>query len=181
MPTMLGYVCFGAGNVGYMTFVIALLSARGGSAEQLALFWICLGGTAVLTLVWGRLLGILPTSIGPAIVYGSCLVGTLPILLSSSPAAMYASAVVFGGSHLAGPTAIAIVAQRQLKAESWTAAIGLLTVAFALGQAIGPVLAGWMSDRTGSLSAGFWLAPALLGLAAFFSLFQRPPTGETDR
>jgi predicted MFS family arabinose efflux permease len=88
---------------------------------------------------------------------------------------MFASAVLFGGSFMAGPTSITIVVQRQLPAVSWTAALSLLTVAFALGQAVGPILAGAISDATGNIAAGFWVSPLLLAAAACVNLLQRPP------
>jgi MFS family permease len=88
---------------------------------------------------------------------------------------MFVSAILFGGSFLAGPAAVTIVAQRQLPVSSWTAAISLLTVGFAFGQTVSPILAGAISDATGSIAAGFWVSPVLLGLAACANLLQRPP------
>jgi predicted MFS family arabinose efflux permease len=174
-PTFVGYAMFGAGYVGYMTFIIALLQAQGGSAVQMIWFWLVLGlVSAVSTTLWGRALGALHEGRGPALVYAIAMLGTLPVLLATGPVAMFASAIVFGGSFLAGPAAITIVAQRQLPPASWTAAISLLTVGFAFGQAVGPVLAGAISDATGSIAAGFWVSPILLALAAGASLLQRP-------
>jgi hypothetical protein len=67
-----------------------------------------------------------------------------------------------------------------LPAASWTAAISLLTVGFAFGQTVSPVLAGAISDATGSIAAGFWVSPVMLGLAASANLLQRPaPPGAT--
>jgi predicted MFS family arabinose efflux permease len=176
MPTFLGYALFGAGYVGYMTFIIALLQKQGGSSDQVIWFWFVLGlVSAVSTLVWGRVLGAFHDGRGPAMVYATAMLGALPVLLSPGPVAMFASAVLFGGSFMAGPTSITIVAQRQLPAASWTAALSLLTAAFALGQAIGPILAGAISDATGNLAAGFWVSPALLGAATCVNLRQRPP------
>jgi MFS family permease len=103
------------------------------------------------------------------------MLGTLPVLLYPGPTAMFVSAILFGGSFLAGPTAITIVAQHQLPASSWTAAIALLTAGFAFGQTIGPVLAGAISDAAGSIAAGFWVSSVLLGIAACASLLQRAP------
>ncbi|HTC99200.1 MAG TPA: YbfB/YjiJ family MFS transporter [Bradyrhizobium sp.] len=177
VPTFLGYALFGAGYVGYMTFIIALLQKQGGSSEQVIWFWFVLGlVSAVSTLVWGRVLGAFHDGRGPAMVYATAMLGALPVLLSPGLIAMFASAVLFGGSFMAGPTSITIVAQRQLPAASWTAALSLLTVAFALGQAVGPILAGAISDATGNLAAGFWVSPALLAAAAGVNLLQRPPS-----
>jgi predicted MFS family arabinose efflux permease len=179
-PTFLGYGLFGAGYVGYMTFIIALLQKQGGSSEQVIWFWFVLGlVSAVSTLAWGRVLGTFHDGRGPALVFATGMLGALPVLLSPGPIAMFASAVLFGGSFMAGPTSITIVAQRQLPAASWTAAISLLTVAFALGQAVGPVLAGAISDATGNIAAGLWVSPILLGAAACVNLLQRPPATAT--
>lgn len=175
-PTFLGYGLFGAGYVGYMTFIIALLRDQGGSSEEMIWFWSVLGlVSAVSTLLWGRALGGFHDGRGPTLVFATAMLGTLPVLLYPGPTAMYLSAILFGGSFLAGPASIAIVAQRQLPASSWTAAIALLTAGFALGQTVGPILAGAISDATGNIAAGFWVSPVLLGVAAAVNWLQRPP------
>lgn len=174
-PTFLGYGLFGAGYVGYMTFIIALLQGQGGSGAMMAWFWLVLGLVAtVSTLLWGRALGTFRGGRGAALVCAVAGLGTLPVLIHPGPPAAFLSAVLFGGSFLAGPAAAAIVAQRQLQPASWTAAISLLTVGFAFGQTVGPILAGAISDATGSIGAGFWVSPVLLGLAACANLGQRP-------
>lgn len=176
-PTFVGYGLFGAGYVGYMTFIIALLREQGGSSEQVIWFWFVLGlVSAISTMLWGRALGAFSDGRGAALVFATAMLGTLPVLLYPGPTAMFVSAILFGGSFLAGPTAITIVAQRQLPASSWTAAIALLTAGFAFGQTIGPILAGAISDATGSIAAGFWVSSVLLGVAACVNLLQRPPS-----
>ncbi|CUR45200.1 YbfB/YjiJ family MFS transporter [Alloalcanivorax xenomutans] len=175
-PTLIGYGVFGAGYVGYMTFIMALLREQGGSSEQMIWFWFTLGlVSAVTNLLWGRVLGAFSDGRGPALVFATAMLGTLPVLLYPGPVAMLLSAILFGGSFMAGPTSITIVAQRQLSPASWTAAISLLTVGFAFGQTIGPILAGAISDVTGSIEAGFWVSPLLLAIAACVNLLQRPP------
>lgn len=175
-PTFVAYGLFGAGYVGYMTFIIALLQKQGGSGAQVLWFWIVLGlVSAVSTLLWGRVLGGFADGRGPAMVFATSMLGALPVLIHPGSAAMFASAVLFGGSFLAGPASIAILTQHQLPAASWTVAISLLTVAFGIGQALSPILAGAISDAMGSIVAGFWLSPILLGVAAFASLLQRAP------
>jgi predicted MFS family arabinose efflux permease len=176
-PTFVGYGLFGAGYVGYMTFIIALLQKQGGSSELTTWFWFILGiVSAVSTLLWGRVLGAFHDGRGPALVFATATLGTLPVLVYPGPTAMFVSAILFGGSFLAAPTSITIVAQRQLPVSSWTAAISLLTACFAFGQTVSPVLAGAISDATGSIAAGFWVSPVLLGIAACVNLLQRRPT-----
>ncbi|MGV2978961.1 YbfB/YjiJ family MFS transporter [Camelimonas sp. ID_303_24] len=184
-PTVAGYGLFGVGYVGYMTFIMVLLQSQGGSSSQMIWFWFVLGVvSAVSNLVWGRVLGAFDDGRGPAMVFAIAMIGALPVLLYPGPAAMFLSAVIFGGSFMAGPSSITIVVQRQLEPACWTAAISLLTVFFAFGQAIGPLIGGAISDAAGSVAAGFWTTPVLLGIAACASLLQRPParalSGQTE-
>lgn len=173
-PSFIGYGLFGAGYAGYMTFIMALLQDQGGSGRQMTLFWLVLGVVSTFsTLMWGRVLGGFRGGRGPALVFATAMLGTLPVLLASGTTAMFLSALLFGGSFLAGPTSITIVAQRQMPVASWTAALALMTAGFSFGQTVGPLLAGAISDATGSISAGFWVSPALLGLAAAANLLQR--------
>lgn len=181
IPTFIAYGLFGAGYAGYMTFIIALLHKQGNSNGQTVGFWLVLGlVSAVSTLVWGRILGSFPNGRGPALVFATAMLGALPILVWPGPTAIFLSAILFGGSFLAGPTSIAIVVQRQLPVSSWTPALSLLTVAFAVGQTVGPILTGAISDAAESITAGFWVSPVMLGIAACVNLLQRPPRSGVD-
>ena len=70
-------------------------------------------------------------------------------------------------------TAVTIVARRSLVPHHWTPAIAALTVAFALGQCVGPVLAGVLSDGPSGLTAGLGLSAGVLIIAAMVALTQR--------
>lgn len=173
-PTFANYVLFAAGYVSYMTFIILLIRNGGGGAGYAAAFWIVLGLSSVIgTLLWGRVLPKLGIRRSSPIVAIVVLLGTLPVLVWPTVTAAFVSAVVFGGSFMAGPTAVTVIVRKLLAQPTWTAALAALTVAFAIGQAIGPLMSGVVSDATGSVGAGLWLSPVLLIAAAFFALFQR--------
>ncbi|WP_186316019.1 YbfB/YjiJ family MFS transporter [Catellatospora sichuanensis] len=175
-PTFAWYLLFGAGYVSYMTFVVALLRGQGLGTWLTAVFFVVLGAVSALTTLtlWGRVIGRLPGGRAPALVAALVLLGVLPVLLiEAGPFAALLSAVVFGASFMAGPTAATLMARRMLPAEGWAAGIALLTVAFSAGQAIGPVLSGLLSDGPGGVARGLWLSVALLGIAALVALWQR--------
>lgn len=190
-PTAIGYMFFGAGYSGFLTFIIAYLRQVGqgsgqGSGQGVvqgpgqggldpALVWVVLGLAAVVgSPFWGRVLARLSGGRGPALAYALLLVGTLPLLLWSGPAAALACAILFGGSMMAGPGSITIVARQQVPPSSLPLAVAVLTVVFSLGQAVGPVFSGLVTDITGSVLAGMWTAPVLLGVGAAVALLQRP-------
>jgi predicted MFS family arabinose efflux permease len=174
-PTFVWYVLFGAGYVSYMTFVIALLHSQGMKVWGTAAFFIVLGAaSAVATLlVWGRLIGRLRGGAAPAVVSVVVLVGVLPVLLWHGTVAAMVSAVVFGGSFMAGPTSVTVLARRMLPQHAWTSGIALLTVAFSVGQAIGPLVSGLLSDSSGGIAKGLWLSVVLLAVSAAVALAQR--------
>ncbi len=173
-PTFVNYALFGAGYVSYMTFIILLIRQNGGSALYAAGFWIVLGLASVIgTLLWGRVLPKMREGVGAAVVAVVVLIGTLPVLIWPSLPAAFVSAVIFGGSFMAGPTAGTVIVRKLLTQNTWTAAISALTVAFAIGQAVGPLLSGYVSDATGSVSVGLWISPALLIASAIAAVFQK--------
>jgi predicted MFS family arabinose efflux permease len=101
------------------------------------------------------------------------MVGVLPVLLWHGLGAAITSAVIFGGAFMAGPTAVTVSARRMLPSHAWTSGIALLTVAFSIGQAIGPLLSGLLSDSAGGISEGLWLSVVLLAISAGIAPAQR--------
>jgi predicted MFS family arabinose efflux permease/nucleotide-binding universal stress UspA family protein len=180
-PTFAWYLLYGAGYVSYMTFVVALLHSRGVGTLGEAVFFIVLGTTSVVATltVWGRVLSRLHGGQAPALISALVLLGVLPVLISHGTAAALASAVVFGAGFMAGPTAATVLARRMLPVHGWTTGIALLTVAFSLGQGIGPLVAGVLSDSSGGITRGLWLSVVLLALAAAVALTQREPTPDS--
>ncbi len=169
-----GYALFGAGYIAYMTFIVAFLKDGGAGQGEVASFWVVLGAASLGgALLWVRPLVRLHGGRAPGAVLAVLSVGALLPLISQSPEAAIASAVLFGGSFLAVVTAVTIVAQRSLLPHHWTPAIAALTVAFALGQCLGPVLAGVLSDGPAGLTAGPGLSAGILIIAAMVALFQR--------
>jgi predicted MFS family arabinose efflux permease len=81
------------------------------------------------------------------------------------------SAVLLGGTFM-GLTALGLMAARRMSGPRSQSAIGLMTVSFASGQMIGPMIAGVLSDRLGGLripslaAAIALLAAAVLAIAS---------------
>ena len=172
-PSILSYGLYGGGYVSYMTFIIVLVRQTGGE-HSTAVFWVVLGlASALGTLLWGRILPRLHDARGLAVVSVVAMIGALPVLLQPTLPATFLSAIIFGGSFMAGPAAVAILSRKIMAPHLATAAIAVLTISFAVGQAIGPVLSGYISDVTGSIGSGLWIAPSFLVLAAIIAPFQR--------
>ncbi|MCK0110628.1 YbfB/YjiJ family MFS transporter [Ornithinimicrobium sp. F0845] len=170
------YTCFGLGYIAYLTFISQYLTEQGMSGPLIAGFWAVVGlAAAVSGLAWGPLLGRLGGARGMAVVMTALAVGTiLPVVLDGAVAA-YLSGAVVGGSFLAVVTAVSIAVRESLPQPWWTAGIAFATVAFGLGQTVGPTLTGWVSDVTADLGTGLLLSGAILVVGAGTALLQRRP------
>lgn len=171
---LVSYGLYGAGYIAYMTFIIAYLRQRGANDAEVTGFWILLGATAAVAgFGWSPVLSRLTGGRGSALLMTIVTVGAiLPLVSDSSPAA-YASALVFGASFLSVITAVTTCARQSLPAQRWTAAIAALTSTFALGQCLGPVLAGTLADSPNGIRIGLAIGAALLAAGALTALVQR--------
>ena len=98
-------------------------------------------------------------------------VGVIIPLLISNPVALATSALL-AGSVLMVPAALTLLFRAELDEGAWGPAMSVVTVLFATGQAIGPVLTGWLADATGSLFSGLALSAAILIAACLTALAQ---------
>jgi predicted MFS family arabinose efflux permease len=165
------YGLFGLGYVGYTTFIVALLQPALGTGV-VAAFWVVLGLIgAASTICWGPLLSRFRGGRGLALLLTMNAVGAAIPVFADGPGAALTSAVLFGGAFLATAAAVTTVVRHAAPPYAWGAAIGALTTVFALGQCVGPLLTGALSDQNG-VQAGMALSAVLLAVGALVALAQ---------
>lgn len=174
---VLGYFLFAVGYLVYLTFLVALMAARDASPTLIAITWGTVGvGVVLAPFLWRGIIARSTAGGALALASVATAAGTvLPIAVPSIDAALVLSALVFGLSVFIAPTAVTSFARKRLEAVLWGRAVALFTIVFALGQTIGPVLAGLVSDRTGSVSQGMAAAGAILLTAAAVAWLQKRP------
>ena len=64
--------------------------------------------------------------------------------------------------------------------SKWGEAMAGFTVVFAAGQIVGPLLAGWMADVTGSLAPGLAVSVVSLIAGVWLALTQRDVIAKED-
>lgn len=166
LVALVAYGLYGAGYIGYMTFVTT------GLGVALGPFWALLGVGALLTgAVWGRVVDRLRGDRAlPWVLFALTLASASPVLVWSP----WVSAFAFGLSFLGVITAITDVFRTALPASSWGWAMGLSTASFALGQAMGPTVSGLAGDLWGGPVGALGAATALLAVSWLLSLRVRP-------
>ncbi len=152
---------------------------RGFDSASITSFWAVLGLAAIAAaFAWGPILGRLRGGWGASATIGTVMIGAALPLLWRGPAAAYLSAILFGGSMLAVIAAVTSFARRAAKPHAWTSAIAALTIAFGIGQCIGPVLSGALSDGPSGIRAGLWVSVGILFVGTVIAAFQREPSSD---
>lgn len=173
-PGLTGYLAFGVGYIGYMTFVIALLREQGASGGFVTLFYTLLGVAVVASSrLWAGWLDRhrdgQPLARLNALLGGAALVPAL----TAQPWALLASGVVFGAVFLSVVASTTALVRHNLPPAQWAAGIAAFTTVFAAGQIVGPTVVGLIADGPGGLARGLVFSAVVLWLGAAVALRQR--------
>ena len=176
-----GYLCFGLGYIGYMTFIVTLLRDQGLTGSAISAFYALLGAAVIASSwIWARLLqrwrggGVL--ALLNAVLAAATL---LPVMSHSTPAA-FASGLLFGAVFLQVVAATTALVRHNLPAAAWPAGITAFTIVFAAGQIVGPTVVGRIADSGGGLLRGLAASAGVLALGAVLASLQRPLIRHTD-
>ena len=162
-----GYFLFGAGYIAYMTFMIAYVRDAGGGPAAQAAFWSLIGVSAFVTpWVWRGVLALNRGGLATAIILGVNAVGAGLPILGHSTALLATSAVVFGVAFFAVVGSTTAFVRFNYPPQAWPTAIAAMTIAFGIGQTLGPIVVGAITDALGSLTYALNVSAAMLALGA---------------
>jgi predicted MFS family arabinose efflux permease len=164
------YGLFGFGYVITGTFLVTI--ARMDAAGQMVEFlcWFIAGLTAAVALfAWKPL--VRPLGLGN--VYVAALLvetaGVLATVLLPRSIAPLIGGALFGATFLA-ITAYGLQIGRKLSPASPRRTLAMMTAAFGVGQIVGPIVAGWIAERTGSFTTPTYMAAVALVVCALLVL-----------
>lgn len=170
-----GYLCFGLGYIGYMTFIITLLREQQVAAGRIVGFYALLGaGVIASSWLWAGLLQRERGGAAMAWLNGLLALATIVPVLTSHPMALFASGLLFGAVFLSVVASTTAMVRHNLPPAAWAAGISAFTIVFAAGQIVGPTLVGWLADGIGGLTRGLACSAAVLALGAVIASRQRP-------
>jgi predicted MFS family arabinose efflux permease len=163
------YGLFGFGYVITATFLVTIVRGTSSIRALEPVIWAVFGVAAVPSVaLWTRI----ATPLGiPATFAGACIVeaaGVLASVVWPSSAGVFLAAILVGGTFM-GLTALGLMGARALATGDPRRVLALMTGAFGLGQIIGPVFAGVVSDQLGSFTAPSIVAAVALLAAALLA------------
>jgi predicted MFS family arabinose efflux permease len=169
-----GYFLFGAGYIAYMTFMIAYVRDLGGGAAAQAAFWCLIGASAFVTpWVWRGVLALDRGGLSTAIILTVNAIGAGLPILGHSVAWLAVSAVVFGVAFFAVVGSTTAFIRFNYPPAAWPAGIAAMTISFGIGQTLGPIVVGAITDALGSLTYALNVSAATLALGALAAACQR--------
>jgi predicted MFS family arabinose efflux permease len=168
------YFLFGAGYIAYMTFMIAYVRDAGGGAAAQSAFWGLIGLSAFATpWVWRRVLALDRGGLATTIILGTNAIGAALPIFGHSLVLLAISALVFGVAFFAVVGSTTAFVRFNYPPPAWPAGIAAMTISFGIGQTLGPIAVGAVTDAMGSLSHALNVSAALLAAGAILSAFQR--------
>ncbi|MGY2902398.1 YbfB/YjiJ family MFS transporter [Bradyrhizobium sp. URHC0002] len=171
---LIGYFLFGAGYIAYMTFMIAYVRDAGGGAAAQSAFWSLIGLSAFVTpWVWRRVLALDRGGLATTIILGVNAVGAALPIFGHSVWLLALSALVFGVAFFAVVGSTTAFVRFNYPPQAWPTAIAAMTISFGIGQTLGPIVVGAITDAVGSLSFALNISAAMLALGAVLSAFQK--------
>ena len=170
---LVAYFLFGAGYIAYMTFMVAYVRDGGGGAAAQSLFWSLIGVSAFATpWIWRGVLALDRGGLSMTIILGVNALGASLPILGHSPLLLAISALVFGVAFFAVVGSTTAFVRFNYPPSEWPAGIAAMTIAFGIGQTVGPIAVGAITDALGSLSYALNVSAALLATGAILAAFQ---------
>lgn len=165
----LSYGLFGFGYVITATFLVAIARMGGSGPVVEFLAWFVTGIAAAVSLAaWHPVSARL--GLGRAYLAAQALlaIGVLSSVTLSPVAGALVGGLLLGATFMV-ITAFGLQIGRQLSPESPRRAFAFMTAAFGVGQIIGPLVAGWAAEVSGSFELASLIAVAAIVIAMLLS------------
>lgn len=171
------FCIYGATYMLYVTFIVTTMVDAYGMTEAAAGgLWSWFGFLCIFS---GMLFGWVSDRIGRrrgmAIAFGVLATAYMLVGFGDKMFGLYASILLFGLSAWSVPVIMAASAGDFFGPSAAASALAILTLLFSVGQAAGPIIAGFLAEQSGSFSSSYIGAGFSALSALALSLALRPP------
>lgn len=166
------YFMYGFSYIIYLTFFVAFLTKEMGVAPVAAgRIFAVLGIFSIFCgVIYGWISDVLGRRYGSMIAYLTLALSYVIFAFWKDTTGFYVSAVIFGIAAFSIPTIMAAASGDAVGGRLAPAGLGFITLFFGIGQALGPVIGGYIKDASGTFTNAFLLSAGVSLLGAFGSL-----------
>jgi hypothetical protein len=155
------YTLFGFGYVITATFIVVIVRESAVLRPLEPIVWTIVGLAGIPSVwAWTLLAGRIGLFGAYAVACVAEAIGVAASVVATSIPAVILAAILLGGTFMA-ITSLGLAGARRMASSDPVRVLALLTAGFGLGQIVGPSLAGFLRESTGS-----YLAPSLAAAAA---------------
>ena len=174
------YGIYGATYMLYVTFIVtSMVDSYGIDESKAGGLWAWFG---FLSIFSGILFGAISDRIGrrAGIAVAFAVLASAYLLVGFGPwmPGLYISVALFGLAAWSIPVIMAAASGDFFGPDGAANALAIFTLVFSAGQAGGPVLAGFLAERTGGFSTSYAVAGGLALSAIVLALMLRPPASD---
>ena len=165
------YMIFGITYVVYVTFFVSAVIDKYSVTTQFAgSFWAILGFCSMFS---GFIFGAIADKVGPynslIFVYILQTIANFILAIDTSEFIIWISAITFGISVWSIPSIVTLLTSLHFDVKRTAQVLSLVTLLFASCQAIAPVIAGYIVDKTNDFSNIFMITTILTLIAVIIS------------
>jgi MFS family permease len=166
---------YGFSYIIYLTFFIAYLTKEIGlTPKNAGGIFAVLGLCSIFSgVLWGSVSDLVGRRFGSMYAYIILALSYLIFAFWSDLPGLYISCIIYGFTISSIPVILAAAAGDAVGAILAPAGLGCITLLFGIGQALGPAVAGYIKDVTGSFTGAFVLSTVVSLAGAMGSLFLR--------
>ncbi len=171
------YFAFGATYMIYATFIVSSLVDERGMAEATAgRFWAWVGFFSIFSgTLFGWLSDRLGRKWGLATVFGVQTIAYVGAALQWGEGVLILSVVLYGLCAWAIPTVMGAAVADYVGPVRAAWAFSLITFFFAAGQTLGPGVAGYAAEKSGTFASSFLIAGAITLVSSLYATRLKPP------
>lgn len=156
------YGCEGMGYIVSGTFLVAMVEGIPGLGTLSALSWAFVGVAAAPSCwIWAVIAKKYSNIVALYAAYVAQMIGVILPVIFPSTIGVLTGALLFGATFM-GITMLTISEARNIFPQQSSKIIGYLTVAYGIGQIMGPIIAGVLTTRTGSYNGALLFASITL-------------------
>jgi predicted MFS family arabinose efflux permease len=168
---VVAYGLFGFGYVITATFLVTIVRLTDEVRALEPWVWVLFGLAAIPSVAfWTRLGGRIGITNAYAVACAIEAIGVAASVEWVTISGVCFAALLLGGTFM-GLTALGFMAARALSAGNPHRAFGRMTASFSVGQMVGPTLAGFLSEQSGSFRLASLIAAMALMAAAALALW----------
>ncbi len=172
------YGIYGATYMIYVTFIVtSMVDAYEMSKNASGNLWAWFGLLSVFSgLLFGWISDRIGRRAGMAVAFAVLGIAYILVGFGTATFMLYLSVTLFGLAAWSIPVIIAASSGDYFGPASAANAFAVLTLLFSGGQGIGPVMAGFLAEKTGDFQVPYALSGGLAVLAIALLALMRPPT-----